>query len=79
MILAARADRHPRATKVRVVEVRSIEKLNLPKLADCSSSDAERSELFIVEGDSAVVLPNRTDRTFKRYYHEGKVCPEQAS
>ena len=55
MILAARARQASRAATSQVRRKSAVNrKLNLPgKLADCSSSDAERSELFIVEGDSA--------------------------
>ncbi|MEM1009236.1 MAG: ATP-binding protein, partial [Myxococcota bacterium] len=54
MILAARARQASRAASQVVRRQGPTRKLNLPgKLADCSSSDARSSELFIVEGDSA--------------------------
>jgi DNA topoisomerase IV B subunit len=55
IILAARARAASRAASAEVVRKGSVShRLNLPgKLADCSSTDPEDSELFIVEGDSA--------------------------
>jgi DNA gyrase/topoisomerase IV subunit B len=55
IILAARARAASRAASQEVVRKGSVShRLNLPgKLADCSSTDPEDSELFIVEGDSA--------------------------
>ncbi len=55
VILAARARSASRAA-IEQVQRRSAvsHRLNLPgKLADCSSTDARASELFVVEGDSA--------------------------
>jgi DNA gyrase subunit B len=53
--LAARAREASRAASQAVSRKTAIShRLNLPgKLADCSSTDPEKSELFIVEGDSA--------------------------
>ena len=54
VLLAAEARMASRAAKDSVTRKLSTLKLNLPgKLADCSTSKVEDSELFIVEGDSA--------------------------
>ncbi|HSQ00685.1 MAG TPA: DNA topoisomerase IV subunit B [Candidatus Dormibacteraeota bacterium] len=55
VILAARARSASRAAVEQVQRKSAVShRLNLPgKLADCSSTDPVRSELFIVEGDSA--------------------------
>ncbi len=54
VLLAAEARLASRAAKESVTRKLSTLKLNLPgKLADCSSSKVEETELFIVEGDSA--------------------------
>lgn len=54
VLLAAEARLASRAAKDSVTRKLSSLKLNLPgKLADCSSSRVEDTELFIVEGDSA--------------------------
>ncbi len=55
IVQAAKARRASRSAQKRVERKRSVShRLNLPgKLADCSSTDPDESELFIVEGDSA--------------------------
>jgi DNA gyrase subunit B len=55
IVLAARAREASRAASQAVSRKTAIShRLNLPgKLADCSSTDPGKSELFIVEGDSA--------------------------
>jgi len=55
VILAARARSASRAAVEQVQRKSAVShRLNLPgKLADCSSTDPRKSELFIVEGDSA--------------------------
>lgn len=55
IIQAAKARKASRSAAKKVKRKRAVShRLNLPgKLADCSSTDPEASELFIVEGDSA--------------------------
>src|SRR5262245_22331319 len=55
IILAARAREASRAAQAEVSRKSATSsRLNLPgKLSDCTNADAESSELFIVEGDSA--------------------------
>ena len=55
IIQAAKARKASRSAAKKVKRKRAVShRLNLPgKLADCSSTDPEESELFIVEGDSA--------------------------
>ncbi len=53
-LLAARARKAARAARDTVIRKGALEGMTLPgKLADCSSKNAEETEIFIVEGDSA--------------------------
>jgi DNA gyrase subunit B len=53
-VLALKARKAAKAAKDSVLRKGALEGMTLPgKLADCQSKDAEDSELFIVEGDSA--------------------------
>jgi len=54
VILAVKARKAAKAAKDSVLRKGALEGMSLPgKLADCQSKNAEDSELFIVEGDSA--------------------------
>lgn len=69
-MLAQKARKAAKAAKDTVIRKGALDGLTLPgKLADCSSKEAEKCELYIVEGDSAGgSAKGGRDRTFQAIF-----------